>query len=1679
MTRYLFTCLLACVAAAAGAYEVPILVRDTAYDYRCHNPATGEGSNHNRLDTAITTCQTKKQLNPGSPWRVIGGEYRVEIVETPQPPASCTGTWGEWSRVAGSETACPAGTRQFTEAREFAVATQPSPGGSGCPASPETRVLEEPCTPPPPEPVDCLGVWQPWERGEGTEGECIDGSRTFEEFRVFDVQQAPEHGGAACPVSAEYRVSSEACAAPPAGAVLPPTSGPVLSAAPNGRYLRIDGQPWYWVADTGWLMTRTSKAAITQYLEDRAARGVRLIHGPIVMSATGGDFNGVLVDRAAATLALSEPKMELLDWSVQEAGRLGLLITIAPVWGPDNDVYLPDVAKHVEYVTLLVQRYNNQAHVVWIPAGEFHKISRSVTGWAPNGTPIHSTEVSTELTPVNKARYQAVHDAIVAHRHPAQTIIWHPDGWKKPSRDWQTPTHLAYMLQSSNSVGEHVRGLFEEYAAPMTKPVINGESGYENSGNPPWHQRMFAWHTAFSGGAGYTYGHDRIWDFDPDWASHLGAEGASDIFGPHQAYMQRHHRESNVPAQSLVVGQGILFPAAETYVSALRSADGKTLHLYTGNGRNIQVNTAALAPGALTATWYDPRTGQESLPFDVQRGGNATLDPPGAPGVGNDWVATVRVSTQPAGTLSVAVELPSENIDGTPVRQPLAVLLSRRPVGGGPDVEAEAAYAAGVATVAGVTSGQYFVRARVRDAGGEFSEYSGEIQATVASGTGGGVAAIIHGRTFRKDLNNAPGPRDLTALGTLDWAYWGRTNATDFDSKSGGTLLNTVAKLTGSEGSFNYFAGSSAGQPLCSWTDGTPTATHSAERDIIYISTNVAGHGLKMTSGALGAGRKRFVFGWGAYQADIVVKAVLSDASAADHSYTVPSITSGQAWSYESHIVVEADDPAATLTFSLEATDTDGNINIQYAYVEDWPYEIVLLDTFTGTNGTAMAAHTPDTNPLSGNYVADRNSMVDSVPSPHNTTIQGNKFQLTASTAAVEFITGSRDNRIWVNWETNASSGHRIGISPSRDTVNDQQFWVNMREPNADYNIYREDGSQASVVSAAKTWGLSKNYALEVYRDGDTIQLRADGDVIATYTSATQVQGANGIALGVASITQAVLFDNLVVWRPQANEVAVEGDAAGSATGSAVATVGKPLVGPAAGASASGAGLSVAKVLAGSSAAAATGAGTPSVTVVLAGAAQSAASGAGTPSLSVPLTGAAPASSSATAAATVQKPVTGAATGSASASAALAVAKQLEGSAPAAASATAAITAASTLQGAATGVSTAAAAATVGKPLGGTAEGAASASAAARAAWAVAGQAQGQSTASAAASVSKPLEGHAASTAAAGGDLLSGVGLSGGAQASASASAGVSVTKAVAGQAAGAATATGTALVGKPLAGSGVGNTTAAADVSVGATLGGAAAGEATGSAGLSVVKAVSGQGLGGASAAGAATVGKALAGAAAGQSAAAAAARVAWHMEGAAGAVSAASGAAQVAKPLAGGSAVSATGAADLSVGSSLAGAAAGESAAAGGLSVVKAVAGGAVGQAAAPGTLSVAKGLAGAAAGNATGPATLAKVSTLAGGAAGSSAAHGAAAVGKALSGGVSAGQSAATGVLSRVAVLASSVSGQAAAAGSLQAGRVLAGGAEGVATAAGVLTTRGPVGPTMLAAWEDDGFILVSAA
>lgn len=420
---------------------------------------------------------------------------------------------------------------------------------------------------------------------------------------------------------------------------LPENTSTYLSISPNGKNFRLNGNPIYWFADTAWKLSEKviTKEEMTAYLEDRNQKGIKIIQGPRIFTQ---ETFPLLWN--AEQNALINSGFEFIDHAIAEAGRLGIILAIPLFWGPDNDYLFPEVAKQVEVVKNVVSRYRNQSHITWVISGEYHKIAYTPAGIV-NGI-MTWNKVRRLINVEEKARFQALLNAVNESKHPNSLITFHPDGSRSVGEDWQAqPAHRFNMLQpSDNGVVELIKRSLTEYVLTPKKPVVNSECGYEGQeDNPalgPWRQRNYAWYSAFCD-VGYTYGHGKIWDFNPGWQEALNSQGSAEVINIFHTFMKSIHKETNTPAKAWVVDPGT---PGDNYIAALRNSNS-ALYVYTATGRNFSIKTDKFKAGVIKAQWFNPRTGVFDTPFTAVRSLSTLFNPPGSPGINNDWVLQLKV----------------------------------------------------------------------------------------------------------------------------------------------------------------------------------------------------------------------------------------------------------------------------------------------------------------------------------------------------------------------------------------------------------------------------------------------------------------------------------------------------------------------------------------------------------------------------------------------------------------------------------------------------------------------------------------------------------------------------------------------------------------------------------------------------------------------------------------------------------------------------------------------------------------------------------------------------------------------------------------------------------------------------------------------------------------------------
>jgi len=458
-----------------------------------------------------------------------------------------------------------------------------------------------------------------------------------------------------------------------------PETQPSVSVSPNGRYLRWNGSPSIMVGCTGWRIKTITSAKVTQWLEAEAARGCQIAQAGSPAQTddawppyTTNDLFCNASETTGCDTGTSNPRMRSswfsgvgnLDHFVSETKRLGMIAAIPLAFGSSIDrLFCVDGAASAapscsattwatNYATWIAQRYAAEKHIMWIVAGEYSKVA-----WEVNPTTHAVTQNTTALTANQLAVINAAANALQTHSHASTLVTIHPDSGynydppgKGSSRGhFSNESWLNFsMLQAGDNNVNRVN-TDRDYALTPVMPVLQGELNYESTDvndaeDSPWHVRMGAWTHVLSGGAGYTYGHTAVWDFNAGWEEYLPggatpAVGADDIYTHFKTFWATYHDESNAPARNLITsGAGSSAVGTDTYLSVLKKGDSSVLIAYAPKGNTFSLNTNALS-GSIRARWFNPRTGAyTSIADPLTKSASTSFDPPNTAAVDNDYV---------------------------------------------------------------------------------------------------------------------------------------------------------------------------------------------------------------------------------------------------------------------------------------------------------------------------------------------------------------------------------------------------------------------------------------------------------------------------------------------------------------------------------------------------------------------------------------------------------------------------------------------------------------------------------------------------------------------------------------------------------------------------------------------------------------------------------------------------------------------------------------------------------------------------------------------------------------------------------------------------------------------------------------------------------------------------------
>lgn len=425
---------------------------------------------------------------------------------------------------------------------------------------------------------------------------------------------------------------------------------PALTVSADGRSLEANGETFFWLGDTGWLMlSRLDRDEIKHYLHTRKSQGFNVIQAMILHKLQMSSRYGApaLIDGDPGkprTTPGNDPDAgeeydfwDHLDWVLRLAEESGIYLALVPAWGELATNGLLTKENAAIYGRFLAERYRDRPNIVWLNGGDIYPTDNTQT-WSVLGRTLKQYA-------------------------PDHLMTFHPRGKSDSSWTFHNAPWLDFnMFQSGHSAyhqdpdarGEDNWSYAEEDWARMpVKPFIDGEPSYENMPHglvypdlPRWQAadvRRYAWWAVLSGAFGHTYGENSVMQMlvpgrdQPAYHAKLRWDEALESPGASQMrYLKKLMRslafEDRQPDAGLVVDNGRGYDR----IPVLRGPDYVVAYTYTGRSFTVRLGTF---PGErVQAKWYSPRGGEFIAIGSLKNENTASFDPPGDVSPGNDWV---------------------------------------------------------------------------------------------------------------------------------------------------------------------------------------------------------------------------------------------------------------------------------------------------------------------------------------------------------------------------------------------------------------------------------------------------------------------------------------------------------------------------------------------------------------------------------------------------------------------------------------------------------------------------------------------------------------------------------------------------------------------------------------------------------------------------------------------------------------------------------------------------------------------------------------------------------------------------------------------------------------------------------------------------------------------------------
>lgn len=396
-----------------------------------------------------------------------------------------------------------------------------------------------------------------------------------------------------------------------------------LEVSAERRYLKHqNGQPFFWLGDTGWLMPqRLNREEVAFYLDNCSRAGFNVVQVQTLNGVPSMNVYGQYSMTDGFDFSHIDKKgvygyWDHMDYIIRTAESKGIYIGMVCIWGGLVRSGQMNVEEAKAYGTFLAERYKDNPNIVWIIGGDtrgdvktevWETLARTIRSIDKNHLmTFHPFGRTMSATWFNDADWLDFNMFQSGHRRYGQT---------KGDGD---------NLADSNVAEDNWRYVEASLSKKPLKPVLDAEPSYEGIPhglhNPKeccWTAddvRRYAYWSVFAGSFGHTYGNNSIMQFyregyapaygaQKTWQEALKDEGFNQMKYLKEL-MLRFPFFERIPDQSVIAGTN-----GERYDRAIATRGNDYLLVYDYSARPMQIDLTKISGEKKKAWWFNPQNG--------------------------------------------------------------------------------------------------------------------------------------------------------------------------------------------------------------------------------------------------------------------------------------------------------------------------------------------------------------------------------------------------------------------------------------------------------------------------------------------------------------------------------------------------------------------------------------------------------------------------------------------------------------------------------------------------------------------------------------------------------------------------------------------------------------------------------------------------------------------------------------------------------------------------------------------------------------------------------------------------------------------------------------------------------------------------------------------------------------